>query len=108
MPYTKILSIHCHKTYNADGKDSITVNLIDNLGTYTFDADDIEANTIREVNDGLKWGGQVVELNLSLKEPSLIIDKKNIRNDSVNKGIIKKSFKNSNADYEISYEVTDP
>ena len=107
MPYTKILRIHCHKTYNVDGKDSISVNLIDNLGTYTYDAD-IESNTIIEVNDGLKWGGQAVELNLSLKEPSLIIGRTYIRNDSVNKGEIKKRFTNSNAEYEISYEVTEP
>jgi hypothetical protein len=109
MPYTKILSISCHKTYNSDGKDSVILNLIDELGNYTFTADNMEANSIREVNDGLKWFGQAVELNLILEEPNVQLGRTYIRNDSVDKGEIKKRFTNQNRnyEYEISYEVTD-
>lgn len=69
----------------------------------------MESNSIREVNDGLKWFGQAVELNLFLKEPNVQLGRTYIRNDSVNIGEIKKKFmnKNRNYEYEISYEVTD-
>lgn len=113
MPYTKIINIHCLKTYNVNGKDSVTVNLIDELidkpNIFTFDADDMEANNIREVNGGLEWTGQGVMLKLHLKEPSLNLGSGYIRVDSINKGELKRTFNNKNKDYEyeVSYEVTD-
>jgi hypothetical protein len=106
MPYAKILSIHCHKTYNANGKDSITIKLDDERGTYTFDADDIEANTIREVNDGLNYFGQTVHLILSLNNPNIDLGDKYLNRIHLNQGVKRVTFRNLNADYEIFWELS--
>lgn len=109
MPQAKILNIHCNKTYN-EGKDFITIKLVKDLHdtseSYTFTAEDIEANTIREVNDGLQYAGQTVKLILSLTDPNLIIGEKALNPIHWNKGERKVRFTNSNADYEISFEIT--
>lgn len=107
MPHYWIVHIHCFKTYNIDGNDSITLKIFKegDSNSYTFVANNIQANTMTtasKFNNG-RINGNLLNIALYLNEPSLIIGKSDI-----NEKERQIRFTNSNADYEISLEKFRP
>ena len=103
MPQYTQANVHCFRTYNLNGNDSIILEITTEIpgnsesNTYTFEANNIKSNT---TITGSRLSGKIIHIVLYLTDPNLIIGE-----SYLNETEGKVRFTNVNADYEVSLET---